>query len=86
MFIILTYDVNKHRVSRVRKICLKYLTHRQKSVFEGMITDSKLQKLKRELESYIVKTEDSICIYKIESIKFASREEIGIITVEDNIL
>ena len=49
MFIILTYDVNKNRVNKVHKICLKYLIHIQKSVFEGMITQAKLDKLKKEL-------------------------------------
>ncbi len=86
MFVILTYDVNKRRVSKVRKICLKYLTHHQKSVFEGMITQAKLRKLKNELERYINYQEDRVCIYKIESIKYASREEIGVITLDNNIL
>ena len=86
MFVILTYDVNAKRVARIMKTCRKYLTHRQKSVFEGMITNAKLDQLKKELQRYIITSEDSICIYKINSIKYTSREEIGIITELDNIL
>ena len=79
MFVILTYDVNKKRVSKVMKICRRYLHHYQRSVFEGMITDAKLEKLKREIKKNICTTEDSICIYKIGSIKYTSREEIGVV-------
>ncbi|MEE1518166.1 MAG: CRISPR-associated endonuclease Cas2 [Lachnospiraceae bacterium] len=86
MFVILTYDINKIRVSKVLKVCCKYLTHHQKSVFEGMITESKLNKLKKELEKVIEKDEDSVCIYKIESLKYTSREEIGVVETKDNIL
>ena len=86
MFVILTYDVNKSRDPKVLRICRKYLTHHQKSVFEGMITEAKLERMKKELEKVIVKDEDSICIYKIESLKFTSREEIGIVEKKDNIL
>lgn len=86
MFVILTYDVNKKRVAKVMKICRKYLTHRQKSVFEGMITEAKLEKLKKEIKKSIVVKEDSVCIYKFGSLKYTSREEIGIVSDASNIL
>ena len=85
MFAIVTYDVSAKRVSKVMKVCRKYLTHVQKSVFEGMITDGKLQKLKRELNKLIVYTEDNICIYKIDNLKYTCKEQIGIINNQDNI-
>jgi CRISPR-associated protein Cas2 len=80
-----TYDVAVKRVSKVMKVCRKYLTHVQKSVFEGMITEGKLNQLKKELKSMIVYTEDEICIYKIETLKYTSKEKIGIETMKDNI-
>ena len=86
MFVILVYDINKKRVNKIRKICLKYLTHIQKSVFEGMITKSKLEKLKQETASLIDVKEDSICIYKIGSIKYTCKEQIGLITTNNNII
>ena len=67
------------------KTCRKYLTHVQKSVFEGMITDGKLNCLKQELDRLIVYTEDEICIYKIENLKFTSKEQIGAVKLKDNI-
>ena len=86
MFVIVTYDVSTKRVSKVMKTCRKYLTHVQKSVFEGMITESKLNQLKLELEKIIKCSEDEICIYKIQNLKFTSKEKIGIIKINDNIL
>lgn len=68
------------------KTCRKYLTHVQKSVFEGMITDGKLKSLKSELDKMIVYTEDEICIYKIDNLKFTSKEQIGAVKTLDNIL
>ena len=37
----LFYDVNEKRVQKVFKICKKYLSHFQKSVFRGEMTPSK---------------------------------------------
>ena len=39
MFVIMSYDINKKRVSKVMKVCRKYLIHVQKSVFEGNLTE-----------------------------------------------
>ncbi|WP_270451671.1 CRISPR-associated endonuclease Cas2, partial [Lactobacillus crispatus] len=53
------------RVSRnVFKICKKYLTHVQKSVFEGELTTAQLAKLKSELNKWIRNDEDTIIIFK----------------------
>jgi len=86
MFVIFTYDVNSKRVQKIMKICKKYLVHIQNSVFEGYITNSKLEKLKKEVTNIIDKNVDSICIYKFASIKYASKEQIGNITAFDNII
>ena len=69
MFTIVVYDINVKRTARVMRICKKYLKHVQKSVFEGSITEAKLNKLKKELFRAIVKDEDSIIIYKFETLK-----------------
>ena len=86
MFVIVTYDVAQKRVAKTMKICRKYLTHVQNSVFEGMITEAKLNKLKHELQEVIVPADDSICIYEIQNIKYTRKESIGVIRRKDNIL
>ena len=57
-----------------------------KSVFEGVLTDSELAKLKKELERIIMIEEDAICIYKIDNIYHARKEELGIIQNFSNII
>ena len=52
MYVVLIYDItmdtNGQKVHRnVFKTCKKYLTHIQKSVFEGNLTQLKLMKLKK---------------------------------------
>lgn len=59
------YDVNEKRVQKVFKICKKYLSHFQFSVFRGDTTPSKLLELENELRRIINKEEDFICIIKL---------------------
>lgn len=59
------YDVNEKRVNKVFKICKKYLSHFQKSVFRGEMTPSKFIELKKSLNTVIDKKEDFVCIIKL---------------------
>lgn len=73
MYIILVYDIEMDeggaKASRkIFKTCKKYLTHIQKSVFEGDITPALLKKLQVELSTIIRKDKDSVLVFK-------SREE-----------
>ncbi len=73
----LFYDVGEKRVQRVFKICKKYLSHFQKSVFRGEMTPSKLIKLRNELKSVIDEEEDFICIIKLMNDNVFGEEVIG---------
>lgn len=86
MFIILVYDINKKRVSKVIKICKKYLHHVQNSVFEGFLTIAQEEKLKKELQRVINTKADSICIYHLNSLKYVRKEQIGKCNVIDDII
>ena len=86
MFVIVTYDVAQKRVTKTMRICRKYLTHVQNSVFEGIITEANLNKLKNELKKVIVPADDSIYIYEIHNTKYTRKESIGVIRHKDNIL
>ena len=61
----LFYDVGEKRVQKVFKICKKYLSHFQKSVFRGEMTPSKFIQLRKELNKVIDKNEDFVCIIKL---------------------
>ncbi|MGN0514436.1 MAG: CRISPR-associated endonuclease Cas2 [Lachnospiraceae bacterium] len=86
MYVILTYDVRQKRVAKVYKICKRYLNHIQRSVFEGNISESKLNNLKKELSSLISPQFDSIIIYRLDSVKYAGKEQLGVIQSISNII
>ena len=86
MYIILSYDVGQKRVGKVMKICRKYLTHVQRSVFEGTLTEAEVKRLKRELDKLIDVEKDSVCIYRMESLKYTQKEQIGVIQHFSNII
>ena len=86
MYIILSYDVGQKRVGKVMKVCRKYLTHVQRSVFEGTLTEAEVKRLKRELDKLIDVEKDSVCIYRMESLKYTQKEQIGVIQHFSNII
>lgn len=71
------YDVNVKRVQKVFKVCKKYLSHYQKSVFRGNMTPSKLISLRRDLKNVIDDREDFICIVKLINEKVFGEEVLG---------
>ncbi len=78
MFVILVYDIEEKRVQKVHKICKKYLTWIQNSVFEGEITEADLKMLKNELMKVIDRDYDSIIIYKFKTRMHFDRENLGV--------
>jgi CRISPR-associated protein Cas2 len=86
MYLIVTYDINEERVNKVRKILRRYLNWVQNSVFEGEITEAKLEKCKMELSFVIDKDEDSIYFYLIENKNNVNKSTLGIDkNITDNI-
>lgn len=86
MYVILTYDVQQKRVAKVHKVCKRYLNHSQRSVFEGNISEFKLNSLKKELFSLIVPQSDSVIIYHLDSVKYARKEQLGFVRSFSNII
>lgn len=71
------YDVNEKRVQKVFKICKKYLSHYQNSVFRGDMSPSKLIQLKKDLRAVIHEEEDFICIIKLMNDNVFGEEVLG---------
>jgi len=71
------YDVGEKRVQKVFKICKKYLSHFQNSVFRGEITPSRLIALEKDLNKVVVEDEDFICILKLMNDNVFGEEVIG---------
>lgn len=76
MYVIITYDVEEKRVAKVLKTCRKYLNWVQNSVFEGEITEAKLERLKLEL-SRIIDGSDSIRFYLMKDKSVFQLEKMG---------
>jgi CRISPR-associated protein Cas2 len=51
-----------------------------------IITEAKLEKLKKEIKKICHEDEDSVMIYKFDSLKYSTKEVIGLIMANDNIL
>lgn len=71
------YDVNEKRVQKVFKVCKKYLSHYQNSVFRGDITPSRLISLREDLKKIIVEDEDFVCIIKVLNSGIFGEETLG---------
>jgi CRISPR-associated protein Cas2 len=78
MFAILVYDAGVKRDPKVLKLCRRYLSWVQNSVFEGEITEGKYKMLKREIREIINNKEDSVIVYLLQSTKYSSRDVIGL--------
>lgn len=85
MFVILSYDVGSKRVGKALKTCRKYLHHRHRSVFEGELTEGELRRLERELAGIVDPASDAVCVYRIDSVRHVSRDELGSVPDERNV-
>lgn len=77
MYAILVYDVGEKRVGKMLKLCRKYLSWVQNSVFEGEITEVKLKEMLSLAAKFMNKEEDSIILFKSPTQVFMNKEVIG---------
>ena len=83
MYVILVYDIRqtengRKRWSHIFKICKKYLSHIQNSVFEGEVSKSQILKMQKELSPYIDKTLDSVILFKSREQKWLDKDFWGL--------
>lgn len=77
MYVILVYDFGEKRVSKMLRLCRKYLNWIQNSVFEGDITESRLRELKCFAADFMDPETDSIIIFTSRNEKWLDKEVIG---------
>ncbi len=77
MYVILMYDINQKRVGKMLKLCRQYLSWIQNSVFEGDITEVKLQELISKAEKIIDNDGDSIIIFKSRNERWLDKQIVG---------
>jgi CRISPR-associated protein Cas2 len=56
------------------KTCRKYLTHVQKSVFEGDLTEGKTVLLRKELEAAVDMEQDFVIMYTLPDGRILNRD------------
>jgi CRISPR-associated protein Cas2 len=76
MYLILVYDVNVERVSKVNKYLKRFLVWIQNSVFEGEIRESTYETMVKGLLK-IIKNGDKVIIYKLRTENYLERIMFG---------
>lgn len=77
MYVILVYDIEATRVTKMLKLCRRYLNWIQNSVFEGEITEVKLKELISQANKIMEKESDSVIIFKSRKEKWLEKQIIG---------
>lgn len=83
MYVILIYDIcldekGAKVLNHVFKICKKYLSHIQLSVFEGELSPAQMIQLKGELKKEIRNDRDSVILFKSRQKKWLEKEMMGL--------
>jgi CRISPR-associated protein Cas2 len=77
MYIIAVYDVGQKRVGKMLKLCRQYLNWIQNSVFEGEISEVKLEELKIRAKEIMDEDDDSFILFKTRQEKWLDKEIVG---------
>lgn len=77
MFVIACYDIQGARVVKVMKLFRRYLSHVQRSVFEGELTEAQLRDLEAALAALINPKTDSVILYRLQDERWIDRETKG---------
>ena len=77
MYVLVVYDVNVKRVSRVHKYLKRYLHWVQNSVFEGELTDAQIEEVKAGLQRTLICEDDSVLFYTARDQRWLDKQIIG---------
>lgn len=77
MYVLIVYDVEVARVTKIHKFLKRHLHWVQNSVFEGELTDAQAETVKAGLRKLSNDETDSVLIYTARDQRWLSRESIG---------
>lgn len=77
MYVIAVYDVEQTRTAKMLKLCRRYLHWIQNSVFEGEITEAKLQELIHKARLLMDPETDSLIIFSSMNEQWLDKQVIG---------
>lgn len=83
VYAIVVYDMEADRTRYLRKLCRRYLTHVQNSVFEGEISKGDLEALRSRIKD-ILEPGESAIVYELSSDKLLTRSVVGEDPTEDS--
>ncbi|MGD8779670.1 MAG: CRISPR-associated endonuclease Cas2 [Ignavibacteria bacterium] len=78
MYTIIVYDAAPKRGAKLLKFLRQHLTWIQNSVFEGEVTESQFEKIKKGIKDIINKEKDSVIFYTFDSMNYSERGVLGI--------
>ncbi|WP_198469989.1 CRISPR-associated endonuclease Cas2 [Acetomicrobium sp. S15 = DSM 107314] len=78
MFVIMAYDVNVERVTKVLHVGRRYLNWVQNSLLEGELTKAQLARLKADLHKIINDEQDSVVFYISRREQYLERQTLGL--------
>jgi CRISPR-associated protein Cas2 len=78
MFVLMVYDVNVKRVTKVLKVGRKYLDHIQNSVLEGELSPAQYKKLRYEVSEIIDESQDSVRFYLLRTTSYMTIDKLGV--------
>lgn len=71
------YDVGEKRVGKMLKLCRRYLSWIQNSVFEGEITEVKLRELIIHAKNVMDEEVDSLIVFKSRDERWLEKQIVG---------
>jgi len=78
VYVVIVYDVEQARVTKVCQYLRRFLHWVQNSAFEGELTESQLERLKHGLTKIIDRERDSVFIYRLPDKKYLQKEVLGL--------
>lgn len=77
MYVLLVYDIEVARLTKVHKFLKRHLHWVQNSVFEGELTDAQLESVRAGLRRLVSHDADSVLIYTAREQRWLTRETLG---------
>jgi CRISPR-associated protein Cas2 len=77
MYVLIVYDVEVKRVTKVHKYLKRHLHWVQNSVFEGELTDAQIEGVKAGLQRLLNDETDSVLLYKARDQRWLAKEVMG---------
>ena len=78
MFVLMVYDVDVKRVTKVLKIGRKYLNHIQNSALEGELSPAQYKRLKYEVTKALDPEHDSVRFYRLRTTQHMTVDKLGV--------